>query len=117
MSIEEIVYAALSSVMPNAHAVDLPANPTWPAVVFEVESTPEVGWVLGGGYDQHDISVVTLAKSKLEIVGQGGWKARIRAAMEALPGYLGDEFAGDADYEGDASVYAYVQNFRVRTRR
>lgn len=117
ISIEETLYAALAAVLPNTHAVELPERPTWPALVFQVESTPEKGWVMGGTYDMHDISVVTLAKSKIEIVGAGGFKSRIRAAMEAIPGYMGDEFAGDADYEGDANVYAYIQNFRVRLRR
>ncbi len=117
MSMDEILYAALSAVLPNTHSVELPPAPTWPACVFEIESTPEPGWVLGGGYDQHDISVVTLASSKIEIVGPGGLKQRIFAAVSALDGFMGDEFAGDAAYEGDASVYAYVQNFRIRTRR
>lgn len=117
MSIDEIIYSALSAVLANTHSVELPERPTWPAIVFETESNPEPGWVMGGGYDQHDISVVTMAKSKLEIVGAGGFKEKIRSALEALPGYLGDEFSGDGDYQGDETVYAYVQNFRVRTRR
>ncbi|MGZ9027378.1 MAG: hypothetical protein ACXW2U_08910 [Telluria sp.] len=117
MSIDEILYATLYAVLPNCHSVELPERPTWPAIVFEVESTPELGWVAGGGYDQHDISVVSFAASKLAIVGDNGLKQRIQAALEAIPGFMGDEFAGDADYEGDANVYAYIQNFRIRTRR
>lgn len=114
MTIDEILYAALSAVLPNAHSVELPDKPTWPALVFEVNSTPEPGWVLGGGYDQHEVMVSTLARSKREI---HELKAQIVAALEALSGYLGEEFAGDADYQGEAGVYAYVQNFRLRTRR
>lgn len=114
MTIEAMVCTALTAVLPNTHAVELPDRPTWPALVFEVTTEPEKGWVLGGGYDQHDIVVSTLARSKGEIVAL---RRQIAAAIAALPGFMGDEFSGDADYQGDASVYAYVQNFRVRTRR
>ena len=114
MTIEETVYQALLTVLPNTHAVELPPRPTWPALVFEIDSTPEGGWVLGGGYDQHEIVVSTLSKSKTEI---GVLRRKTLDAIAALPGFMGDEFAGDAQYEGDAGVYAYVQNFRVRTRR
>jgi hypothetical protein len=114
MTVDEIVYAALLAVLQNTHSVELPDRPTWPALVFEVNSTPEPGWVLGGGYDQHDIVVTTLARSKREI---HELKPQIRSAMEALEGFMGDEFSGDADFQGEAGVYAYVQNFRLRTRR
>lgn len=114
MTIDEIINAALSSVLPNTHSVELPDRPIWPAFVFEINSTPESGWVLGGGYDQHEIMVSTLARSKREI---NALKVQIVAALEVLDGYLGEEFAGDADYQGEAGVYAYVQNFRLRTRR
>lgn len=114
MTIDEMVYAALVSVLPNSHSVELPPRPSWPALVFEVDSTPEGGWVAGGGYDQHEVVVSTLAKSKTQI---GVLKAQITAAMAALPGFMGDEFSGDAEYQGESGVYAYVQNFRIRTRR
>jgi hypothetical protein len=114
MTIDQIVNAALSAVLPNTHAVELPERPTWPALVFEVSGNPESGWVLGGGYDQHDVVVTTLARSRAEI---NALKSAVLAAMEALEGFLGDEFSGDADYQGEANVYAYVQNFRLRSRR
>lgn len=114
MTVDEAVYAALSAVLANTHSVELPPRPTWPALVFEIDSTPESGWVLGGGYDQHEIVVSTLARTKGEI---NSLKSLVSAAISVLPGFMGDEFAGDADYQGEASVYAYVQNFRVRTRR
>lgn len=114
MTIEETVYAALQAVHPNTHAVHLPDKPRWPALVFEVTTTPESGWVAGGGYDQHEIVVSTLARSKGEIASL---RKEITAAVSALPGFMEDEFSGDADYQGEAGVYAYVQNFRVRTRR
>jgi capsular polysaccharide biosynthesis protein len=117
ISIEETVYAALSAVLPNTYAVELPEPPTWPAAVFEVNSEPEKGWVMGAGYEMHDIMVATMAKSKIEIVGADRLRDQISAAMEAIPGFMSYEGGGDAAYEGDASVFAYVQNFRVRTRR
>ena len=114
MSVEEAVYAALCTVLGNTHAVELPESPTWPALVFEVATTPESGWVKGGGYDRNDITVTSLSKSKLQLTTLRG---QILAAIEGLEGFLGDDFAGDADYQGEASVYAYVQTFTVRTRR
>jgi len=114
MTIEEMVYQALLTVLANTHAVELPTRPSWPALVFEIDSTPEAGWVLSGGYDQHEIVVSTLSKSKAEIAVL---RRKTLDAIAALPGFMGDEFAGDAEFEGDAGVYAYVQNFRVRTRR
>jgi hypothetical protein len=114
MTIDEIVYAALSAVLPNTHSVELPERPTWPALVFEINSTPEDGWVMAGGYDQHEVMVSTLARSKREI---NDLKARTEAALEVLDAYLGLEHQGDAEYQGEADVYAYVQNFRLRTRR
>jgi len=113
-SISERVYQALSAVEPNTYAVQLPDEPTWPALVFEISSNPEPGWVKDGGYDQNDIVVMTFSRSREQIVAL---KAAILDAISALDGFLGDEFAGDAAYQGEADVYAYVQNFQVRTRR
>lgn len=114
MTVEEQIFTALSAVLANTHAVELPERPTWPALVFEVGSNPEEGWVKDGGYDLNDVVVTSLSPRKAELLEL---KLKIRAALEALPGYMGDEFSGDADYQGDAAVYAYVQNFRIRTRR
>ncbi len=113
-SINEQVYQALAAVEPNTHAVELPDDPTWPALAFEITSTPEPGWVKDGGYDQNEIVVMTFSRSREQIVSI---KAAILAAISRLDGFLGDEFSGDAHYQGEADVYAYVQNFQVRTRR
>jgi hypothetical protein len=114
MIIDEAVNVALTAVLANTHSVELPPRPTWPALVFEIDSKPEEGWVKGGGYDQHEIVVSTLARTKGEVIALRG---RIAEAMAEIPGFMGDEFSGDAEYQGEAGVYAYVQNFRVRTRR
>jgi len=114
ISINARVYEALAAVEPNTHAVELPDEPTWPALVFEISSNPEPGWVKDGGYDQNDIVVMTFSRSREQIINL---KAAVLQAISALDGFLGDEFAGDADYQGEAGVYAYVQNFQVRTRR
>lgn len=114
MIIDEAVNAALATVLPNTYSVELPPRPTWPALVFEIDSKPEEGWVKGGGYDQHEIVVSTLARTRGEIIVL---RQKVADVMAELPGFMGDEFAGDADYQGEAGVYAYVQNFRVRTRR
>ncbi|MDF3024806.1 MAG: hypothetical protein K0R10_2167 [Alphaproteobacteria bacterium] len=112
MTIHADVITALSSVLDNSWAVELPSNPIWPAIVFDVDTTPEARWVLGGGYDQHVIAVVILAKARTEIAAL---RPQIEAALQAIPGYMSDEESGDADYEADPSVYAYFMNFRIRT--
>ena len=114
ISINERVYQALMAFEPNTHAVELPDEPTWPALVFEISSNPEPGWVKDGGYDINDIVVMTFSRSREELVTL---KRTIADAISALDGFMGDEFAGDADYQGEAGVYAYVQNFQIRTRR
>jgi hypothetical protein len=113
-SVKQRVYEALMAILPNTHAGELPDRPTWPALVFEVGVDPEPGWVMGGGYNQNDIAVMTFSRSQEEIEQLA---AQVLAAIGALDGFMGDEFSGDADYQGEADVYAYVQNFRVRTRR
>lgn len=114
MTIEESVFAALSTVLPNTHAVEMPKRPTWPAIVFDIESTPEAGWPAGTGYDQHVVSVVTLGRNLAAIKAM---RPQIIAALEAIPGYMTDEEYGDADYEADPEVYGFFQNFRIRSRR
>ncbi|MFC7518695.1 hypothetical protein ACFQUU_27160 [Herbaspirillum sp. GCM10030257] len=113
MTIEESVYTALHAVLPNTHAVELPKRPTWPAILFDIESTPEDGWGVAVTYEQHVIAVVTFGRSLAAIKAM---RASITAAMEAIPGYMAAEDHGDADYEGDPEVYAYFQNYRIRTR-
>lgn len=114
MNIHETLTSALSAVLPNTWLTELPPNPSWPALVFNVASEQEKGWVLGGGYDLHSIEVVIMSRSRTEITTL---QSAIVAAMEALDGYMGEESQGDAAYEGDPRVYAYVMNFSMRTRR
>lgn len=113
MTIKQTVLAALEPVLSNTWAVELPPRPTWPAIVFEVDSAGEDGWVQGGGYEQHVVTVVSLARDLDEIEAL---KPEIKEAIKAIPGYLGDEEHGDSEYEGDPELYAYFQNFRIRTR-
>jgi hypothetical protein len=116
MTIKQLVYGALAAILPEGqvHAVELSDDPVWPALVFEIDTTPEQTWVQGGGYNQHAVAVVTLAKTLADIAAL---RPQVLAAMEAIPGYMFDEDEGDAEFEGDASVYAYVQNFRLRSRK
>lgn len=112
--IKQIVLNALKPVLQNVWAVELPLNPTWPAIVFDIETQPETGWCLGGGYEQHIISVVILAKklSEIETLQQ-----QVAQAMKVIEGYLIDGEHGDGEYESDASVYAYFSNHTVRKRQ
>jgi hypothetical protein len=114
MTIKTAVYAALATVLPNTHAIQLPDRPTFPAIVFEIETTPEEGWVLGGVYEQHVVTVVMLDG---DLDANELRKPQIRAVMAAIPGFMADEDHGDADYEPDPQVYAYFMNFRIRQRQ
>ncbi|RJF99016.1 hypothetical protein [Noviherbaspirillum saxi] len=113
MTIKELITAALTPVLANSWAVELPKRPTWPATVFEVATEEEKGWCAGARYDQHVVSVFSLAKTVEELEAL---RPQIVAAMEVIPGYMGSEEEGDSEYEGDPEVYAYFQNFRIRTR-
>lgn len=112
MTIKQTVGTALDAVLENSWAVELPPSPTWPAIVFEIDTTPEQNWVQGGGYEQHVITVVSLAKTVEEL---DALRPQIVAAMEPVAGFMGAEEEGDSEYEGDPEVYAYFQNFRIRT--
>jgi len=114
MSIKQTVLTALSAVLSNTWAVELPVNPTFPAIVFEVDTTPEQQWVQGAGYDQHTISVTILARTLDEVQTLN---LAVIAAMEVIPGYLLDGDRGDAAYEGDASVYGYFSNHVIRLQK
>jgi hypothetical protein len=114
MTIHADVLTALSAKLSNTWADELPVNPTWPAIVFEVTTIPEQRWVLGGGYDQHLVTVLSLAKKKSELAAL---QPEIDAAMEGMTGFLRDEERGDAEYEADASVYAYFSQYIIRRRR
>ncbi len=114
MNIKQRVVAALTPVLDNTWAVELPSNPTWPAIVFEVDTQPEKGWVMGGGYEQHTVSIVILAKTQGEITNL---HQQVKNAMKAVAGYLEDGDHGDADFEPDPSVYAYFSNHVIRMRQ
>lgn len=114
MTIAEIINTALSAVLSNTWSEELPPEPVWPAIVFNIESTPEQQWVQGGGYDQHSVGVVIYAKLKTEIKLL---KPLVLAALEAIPGYMLDGDFGDANYEDDASVYGFYSNHVIRLRR
>lgn len=114
MNIHVALATAFAGVLENSWATELPPKPTWPALVFNVSSDPEKGWVLGGGYDQNAVEVIIMARSRAEI---STIQLDVVSAMEAQDGYMGDGEHGDASYEADPQVYAYVMNFVIRTRR
>jgi len=114
MNIDQLVTSALSPVLSNSFSANLPLNPTWPAIFFTVETQPESGWVLGGGYEQHTVSVIILAKTKNEIATL---LEQVKAAMKQIPVYLIEGGSGDAEYEADASVYGYYTEHVIRMRQ
>lgn len=113
MTIGSDVNTALTAVLANTYASTLPDGPTWPAIMFEIESEREDGWTIGAEYEQHIVTVNILSTSKAQIATL---RPQIEAAMESVDQYMGLEDHGDADYEDDARVYAYYMDFRIRTR-
>ena|SRR3990167_8418390 len=114
MTINSVVDAALSAVLANTWADELPENPTFPAIVFEIDTQPEESWVLGGGYNQHTVTIFILARSKAAITAAGGLLQLVDAAMAQITGYMYDDGNGVAAYEDDASVYAHYTNYVIR---
>lgn len=114
MTIKSSILTALTAVLGNTWATELPPDPTWPVLVFDVESKPEDTWVVGGGYDQHTVTVVIFARTLAEIPA---YQTAIDAAMGAVTGYMVDEDRGDASYEPDPSIYGFFSQHVIRTRR
>lgn len=109
--ISTLVNTALNGVLSNAWAIELPPEPAFPAIVFDIDSATESNWVFGADYVQHVVSVFVYAKTRSQLMT---YPALIRAAMEAIPGYMAEEEHGDAEYQEFPGVYAYFQNFRIR---
>lgn len=114
MTIKQSVNSALSAVLANTWAVELPPDVQWPAIVFDIETTPEQAWVLGGTYDQHTVGVVIYAKTIGEL---DALKSQVDTAMESITGYMLDGDRGDSPYEDDPSVYGFYSNHVIRLRR
>lgn len=113
MSIHEAVTAALSAVLANTWLGELPVDPTFPAIVFDIETTPEDQWVQGGGYDQHTVGLVIYAKTQTQI---HTLKPQVISALQSIAGYMADGQSGDADYEDDSSLYGWYMNHVIRWR-
>lgn len=109
--ISTLVNTALNGVIANAWAIELPPEPAFPAIVFDIDSATESNWVYGADYVQHVVSVFVYAKTRAQLMT---YPALIRAAMETIPGYMAEEEHGDAEYQELPGVYAYFQNFRIR---
>lgn len=117
MTIKTIINTALSGVLANTWAVELPLQPTFPAIIFEINTVPEDNWAVppsGSAYDQHTVFVTILAKTLAEIETL---TPLVDTALEGIAGYLLDSERGDADYEPDASVYAFFCNHVIRQPR
>jgi hypothetical protein len=112
--IRETMSTALRSVYSNSWLVELPPEPTFPAIVFRVDTEQEEQWCFEGGYDQHLVSVVLLSRD-------ADWfptiAASVVSALEALPSYMFEESRGDGEYEDDPEVFAFAILFRLRTPR
>lgn len=121
-TIHQMITAALAAV-PNCWAVELPPKPVFPAIVFDVETEPEEGWVINGGYDRHEVQVIAVA-SKLEeldalipLNGSARDAGPLRLALAAMPSYEYEDSCGDADYQADPRKYARHVTVILRTPR
>lgn len=118
-TVHQTVSAALSAVLANTWAVELPPRPTWPAAVFDIDTKPEEDWSMGGGYMQHDVNLIVLARTVAELDAllplDGG--GTLRPALEALASYQFEDSCGDAEYEADPEIYARFLTVRLRTPR
>jgi len=106
--LQEIVSAALL----NSHYKNLPDNPEFPALIWEVETAPEEQWSMGGGYDRHTVNIIVLdydADAFQAII------ASVRAAIEADPYFQYEDSSGDSEYEPNPLVYGQylIANFRT----
>lgn len=119
MTIHEMLTAALSVALANTWAGELPPAPAWPAAVFDVDSKPEEAWCMGGGYSQHDVNLVVMARDldQLDVLLPLEGGGPFRAALEALDSFQYEDDSGDADYEPDPQVYARYLTVRLRTPR
>jgi hypothetical protein len=113
MTIKTTLNTALSVVLSNTWAVELPEQPIFPAIVFEIDTTPENTWALAGAtaYEQHMVSIFIYAKTLTEIEAL---IPLVNSAVQSIPGYMYDGEHGDAPYENDPSIYAYFLNYVIR---
>ncbi len=118
-TIHQLLIAALTPALANTWAVELPPIPVWPGAVFDVDSKTEDAWCAGGGYSQHDVHLVVLARTieELDVLLPLAGGGPFRAALEAMPAYQYEDDAGDADYEPDPEIYARYLTVRLRTPR
>ena len=118
-TIHETITAALQHIS-NSWAIELPPEPVFPAVVFNVETEPESGWCMGGGYDQHTVQIVALADTLEELdalIPTSPAAGPIRSAVEALDAYQYEDSSGDAAYEPDPRKYGRHVTVVLRTPR
>ena len=118
-TIHQTLTAALSGVLPNTWAVELPPDPAWPAAVFDVDSEPEAQWCIGGGYTQHDVNLLVFSRDldELDALLPTGGRGPFIEALESVDGFQYEAESGDADYEPDPEVYGRFLIVRIRTPR
>lgn len=104
--------ADLVAVLPNTWARQLPAEPGYPAAVFDIVTAPEPGWANGAGYDRHDVSVVIISTSRADVLSIA---AQMREAMESRDDFMALTHTGDAEYEPDPGVYAWAITAEFRS--
>ena len=118
-TVHQLLNTALTPVLANTWAVELPPKPTYPAAVYDVDSQTEERWDVSGGYMQHDVNLVVLARTieELDVLLPMDGGGSLRSALEAMPSFQFEDDSGDADYEPDPAVYARYLTVRLRTPR
>lgn len=116
-SIAAAVNTALSAIIANTWAVELPPDPQYPACVFDIDTDPEKNWVQGGGYVRHEIVILVFSKSRADL---DSYASQIKTAMESINSgvyrYMEQDSQGDANYEDLPGVYGHYQTHIIRQR-
>ncbi|MGE0803090.1 MAG: hypothetical protein AB7O55_32720 [Lautropia sp.] len=113
VTIHDVIFAALSTLPYPVRAKELPRNPKFPHVIFDIRSDPEDNWCFGGGYTQHRVQCFLLSRSLSQI---SLMTTHVRAALKAVPSWMEFGDHGDGEYEDDPEVFAYYLNAVFRTR-
>ena len=112
--VDALVLDAVSGVVANCWAVELPPDPDFPAALFEVDSEPESGWVSLGAAVRtlHTVTVIVMARERAVCKTL---MASVRSAVENQEFFVETKSFGDADYERDAGVFAKYLTVVFRT--
>lgn len=110
MSLNTVVSQVLNPILTNNWMVELPSKPSFPAMVWSVETDPEDDWCDGAGYDQHTVTVFILCEDD----SLSTLLEQVRQGMQARAEFLREGESGDAEFEEHPDTYAKFAEFVIR---